>query len=192
MNLKHLLLISAATLLLSQAAAQAQKLQFTLTGNCATLNSAGNQIGLPLNNQTVLADFAKVNGVASTQGMALVYHIKGNALGDTIDVINATNGVVFGTVFGLYFGEDPTLGRAGLASTDGTLTRRIEYIYTYQNSHSLGSALITTRYILDSSGHTNRALIHGPMQYIVMPDNFNPAVKVCLGTFITGAALPFP
>lgn len=169
--------------------ASAQMLQFTFTGVCATLDASGKPVGRVINNQTLLKDFALVNGT-STHGLTLVYHIAGNDLGDTIDAINGTNGTVMGTVFGLFFGED--FGRMALESADNTAGRRIEYIYTSQNSHSLGSAMISTRHFLDSSGNTNSTSIYGTMQYLVTTDALHPAVQVCNGNFVTGKVLKFP
>lgn len=187
MNTKSLYVVSLL-LLLTARNASAQVLQFTFTGVCATLDASGKPVGRVVNNQTLLKDFALVNGI-SPAGLALVYHIGGNDLGDTIDAINASNGTSLGTVFGLFFGED--FGRMALESADNTAGRRIEYIYTSQNSHSLGSALISTRHFLDSHGNTNRTSIYGAMQYLVTTDGNHPAVQVCNGNFVTGKALTF-
>jgi len=183
MNKKTLLTI-ALVLLASAAAALAQsKFQFVFTGTSFTTNSAGKIVPVPITNTTLINDFAALNGVKNTSWLSLAYHVGGNDLGDTIDVINRTNGATVGTLFGLYFGED--FGRMGLLSRSGKQMKRIEYVYTDQNSHSLGSALLTDYYFFDNQGNTNNIVILGQMQYIIVPDATHPKMQVCSGSFTT-------
>jgi len=83
----------------------------------------------------------------------------------------------------LYFGED--FGRTALLSKSGQQMKRLEYIYTDQNSHSLGSALLTDYYFLDNAGNTNRTYVLGQMQYIVTPDAAHTNTQVCTANFTT-------
>jgi hypothetical protein len=161
------------------------KFQIVFTGTCWTTNAAGKIVPRPVSNATLMADFAAQNGVTDTSWLALAYHVGGNELGDTIEVINRTNGtsIVNGTIFGLYFGED--FGRMALLSGSGKQMKRLEYVYTDQNSHSLGSALLTDYYFFDSDGHTNNTVIMGQMQYIIVPDAKHANLKVCNGSFTT-------
>src|SRR5579859_863793 len=137
-----MLLTLALLLVVPFSCALGQNLfQFVFTGTCWTTNTAGKIVPQPISNATLLKDFATQNGVANTSWLSLAYHVGGNELGDTIDVINRTNGATVGTIFGLYFGE--SFGRMALLSGSGKQMKRIEYIYTDQNSHSLGRALLT-------------------------------------------------
>ena len=183
---RKILLTLVALLATSVTSTLAQnQYQFVFTGTCWTTNAAGKIVPRAISNTTLMADFAAANGVKDTSWLALAYHVGGNDLGDTIEVINRTNGapVINGTIFGLYFGE--SFGRLALLSGSGKQMKRIEYVYTDQNSHSLGSALLTDYYFFDSNGHTNNTVIVGQMQYLVVPDASHANLQVCSGSFTT-------
>jgi hypothetical protein len=185
MKIKQLLQTTCAVFLMVASGAQAQnQLVFVINGSTATTDSNGHIVSKPVNNQTLLMDYAKANGLGSNiSGLALAYHLGGNELGDTIDVINRTNGATVFTLFGLYFGE--SFGRTALLSSSGQQLRRIEYIYTHQNSHSLGSALLTDYYFLDGNGNTNKTYVLGQMQYLLTPDNTHTNTQVITASFFT-------
>jgi len=159
------------------------KFQFVFTGTCYTTDSTGKIVPKTISNKSLLQDYAAAHGNANTSGLGLAYHVRGNELGDTIDVINLSNGATVATVLGLYFGED--FGRMSLVSKSGKQMKRIEYVYTDQNSHSLGSALLTDYYFFDSNGHTNNTVIAGQMQYLILPNATHTNVQVCSGSFTT-------
>ena len=171
------------------ARAQSQ-LPIVINGSCATTDSSGHIISTPINNGTLLRDFARAHGVAGTSGLALAYHLGGNDLGDTIEVINRTNGASVFTLFGLYFGE--SFGRTALLSGSKRQLKRIEYIYTDQNSHSLGSALLTDYYYFDANGNTNATYVLGQMQYLITPDSTHTNTQVCTASFNTFRPFKFP
>ena len=180
----------ASLLLLGLTGAPAQTvatnlLVFNFAGTSSTTDSNGVIVVTPQNNHTLLQNFATSRGVTDFSWLGLAYHIKGNTdfNGDTIDVINRTNGATVATLFGLYYGED--FGRMALRSSSGRQLKRIEYVYTDQNSHSLGSVLLTDYYFLDANGNTNRTYVFGNMQYLVLPDSTHPNVQVCTGNFST-------
>lgn len=181
--------------LLCQANSPAQQLyQLVFTGTSSTTDSTGKIVTRKTNNTTLLQDFAKNQGVTDISYLALAYHMKmpgDSSLGDTIDVINRTNGTFYYTLIGFYFGEDSSLGRSGLISGSGRQQRRVEYIYTDQNSHSMGSALITNYYWLDAQGNTNNAMAFGQMQWIVNPDAVSSNTRVCTGNFTTVKPIRF-
>jgi hypothetical protein len=183
MNAKMILTLLTLVLTAAAPLSAQSKFQFVFNGTCATTDSSGKIVPRAINNATLLQDFAALNGVGDTSWLALAYHVKGNDLGDTIDVINRTNGATVGTIFGLYFGED--FGRMLLLSKSGRQMKRIEYIYTDQNSHSLGSALLTDYYFFDSNGHTNNTVISGQVQYLILPNATHDNVQVCSGSFTT-------
>jgi hypothetical protein len=185
MKIKRLLQATCAVFFIAGLSAQAQnQLVFVFKGSCATTDSNGHITSQPINNQTLLTDYAQANGLGTNiSGLGLTYHVGGNELGDTIDVINRTNGATLFTIFGLYFGE--SFGRMALLSSSGQQLRRIEYIYTDQNSHSVGSASLTDYYFLDGNGNTNATYVLGQMQYLVMPNNNHTNTQVCTGSFYT-------
>jgi hypothetical protein len=180
---KQFLTVVCSTLALSATQAMAQnQLQVAITGSCSTLDAQGHIVSTPINNQTLLQAAATSVGV-NVSGLGLTYHIGGNALGDTIDVINLTNGATLTTLYGLYFGE--SFGRQALLSASHQQMKRIEYIYTSQNSHSLGSVLLTDYFILDSNGHTNITYVLGQMQWLITTDNTHTNTQVCSASFRT-------
>jgi hypothetical protein len=188
---KQLYIILAAGLVVAATAAGAQsKLQMQLTGTCFTMDSQGRIVSQTINNQTLLQRAAAAGGLKDDSGLGLAYHINGNDLGDTIDVISRTNGVTLTTLYGLYFGE--SFGRQALLSASHRQMKRLEYIYTSQNGHSLGSALLTDYYFLDNNGHTNATYILGQMQWIVTTDSSHTNTLVCTASFTTTKPWNFP
>jgi hypothetical protein len=181
---RQLLTIISAVLLLSGLSASAQaKLQLLFSGTCYTTDAQGRIVAQSINNQTLLQKAAQAGGLKDTSGLALAYHINGNELGDTIEVINRNSGDTLTTVFGLYFGE--SFGRQALLSASHRQMKRIEYIYTDQNSHSLGSAFLTDYYFLDNNGNTNTTYVLGQMQYLILSGGSQTNAQVCTASFTT-------
>lgn len=195
MKSRPLLYAVPAVLLICQTTTPGQPLyQMVFSGTSSTTDSKGVIVTRKTNNQTLLQDYGKNHGVTDVSYLALAFHMKmpgEDRLGDTIDIINRTNGTFYDTLIGFYFGEDATLGRTGLISGSGRQQRRIEYIYTDQNSHSMGSALITNYYWFDTQGHTNNAMAFGQMQWIRNPDNVSTNTQVNTGSFITVKPIKF-
>lgn len=175
--------LCAIVMLLGSTAPAQNQLQLVINGSYSTTDSSGHIVATPLNNRTLLADFAQSRGITDLSTLGLAYHIRGNDLGDTIEVINRADGTPVFVLFGLYFGED--FGRTALLSGTGKQLKRLEYIYTEQNSHSLGSALLTDYYFLDSNGNTNSTTVLGQMQFIITPTEAHPNTQVCTATFTT-------
>lgn len=187
---KQFLTILTGVLLAGGVSARAQgKLQLLISGTCSTMDAQGRIVPKAMNNQTLLKEAAAAGGLSDTSGLGLAYHIHGSDMGDTIEVINRNNGATLKTLFGLYFGE--SFGRQALLSASGKQMKRIEYIYTDQNSHSLGSALLTDYYFLDSNGHTNATYVLGQMQYLITTDATHTNTQVCTASFTTLRAWKF-
>jgi hypothetical protein len=159
------------------------KYQMTLSVVCWTTNNSGQIIQQNFGNQTVLRQAANANGVTDFSNWVLAYHLGGNELGDTIEIIDRNTGHTLQTLFGLYFGED--FGRQALLSASTRQLKRIEYVYTDQNSHSLGSALLTQYNYFDNMGHTNKIYVIGQMQYVVTQDAKHPRTQICTANFTT-------
>lgn len=189
--MKKLLLTIVSGAILGMAGhgmAQSQ-LQIVISGTCATLDAQGHIVSQPINNQTLLQQAATAGGLKDTSTLGLAYHLNGNALGDTIDVINRNTGATLSTLYGLYFGE--SFGRQALLSASHRQMKRLEYIYTSQNDHSLGSALLTDYFFLDASGNTNATYVLGQMQWIVTTDSTHPNTQVCSASFTTSRPWKF-
>jgi hypothetical protein len=105
-------------------------------------------------------------------------------MGDTIDVIDRTNGQVLDTLYGFYFGT--AFARRALYTANGKEERRLDYIYTRQAGVALGSATVTKKPVRIKGG--SRLYIGGSMQWIVMPEWENPG-QICTAKFTTGAKL---
>ena len=153
----------------------------TFRGTCYQTNSSGDIVGTPISEQTWLQQAAQAGGVTDLKTLALVYHINGSSFGDTIDVVNPTNGVAYTTLFGFFFGDQ--LGRTALTNSPPNEVRRVDYIYTQQSPYALGGSFLTKRYVMDGNGNVFTT-IDAEMEYLVRPDASNPA-KICFGSFTT-------
>jgi len=166
----------------------------TLRGTCYQTNASGNFVAVPLTEKTLVDDAAQKGGV-SPSSIALVYHLQSSGLGDTIDFVNANTGSTLANLFGLYFGDDATLGRTAATNSTQTEVRRLDYIYTQQNttytsynSHSMGSAFTVKRFLTDTNGVT-QTVIEAQMSWIANPSGTN-GTKVCTANISTST--PFP
>jgi len=158
--------------------------RITLRGTCYQTNTTGTVAATPITDQSLLQDAAAAGGV-DWRTLALVYHIQGSGFGDTIDVVNASTGAVATTLYGLFFGDNSNqdLGRTALTNNIGTEVRRLDYIYTSQNSHSMGACFTTKRFQGDARGNV-RATFDGQMSWIVNPVGA-AGTKVCTASFVT-------
>jgi len=172
------------------AGAQAQtalptKYQIAISGVCYTTNSSGRIITQTISNRSLMQQVATADGTSDFSNWGLAYHVHGGDLGDTIEIIDKNSGATLRVLFGLYFGEDVSLGRGSLRSASGQQTRRVEYIYTYQNSHSMGSALLTDYFWFDTSGNPSAHTVLGQMQWLVLVDSRDPGTQICSASFTT-------
>lgn len=156
----------------------------TFRGTNYQTNTAGEIITTPITEMTLLQEVAAPVGITDLSTLAVVYHVRGNGLGDTIEVVNPTNGVTLDTLLGFYFGADTTLGRIALTNSAGTQERRVDQVYnTKQSQFALGSAFITKRFLKDQQGN-ERNTIDADVHYLVLPRGTEPA-KCRVGTFTT-------
>jgi hypothetical protein len=181
-------------LMLGGLAAKAQsytQYRFIFYGTAYQTNAAGTLVATHITDQTLLKSRAAQGGITDLSKVAMVYHINGNSLGDTVDVVS-TDGTYLTTEFGFYFGDDRALGRtvAGTPQTSGQ--RRVDPIYTfdnseytYSNSDSVGAAFTYKRFVPGAKGVTN-AIINGTMSWSVIPTGTNTSPILCVGTFSIG------
>lgn len=191
--MKHTILILATCFALLSGSAQAQTspgfYPFLLTGVYYTTNAAGKIQTRSFTQQSLLKERAGAAGITDTKSMAVAYHVNGNDLGDTVDIIDIKTGTVLDTLMGFYFGQ--AFARVGLTNSTDTEERRIEYIYTDQDSHSMGAATIRKTYVnLGQASSTLRAQITGHIDYVRRSEN-NNGVRLFSGNFRTGPAFQF-
>jgi hypothetical protein len=167
--------------------------KFLFSGTAYQTNATGKLVGTPITDQTLLQDRARLGGITDLSAVAIVYHLNGNPLGDTVDVVSSTNGQVLTTEFGLYFGSDSSLGRTAVTNAAQTQQIRADYIYTSSGStYTFGSndsvgLSITTKNFVITNGMTN-AIISGSMSWGVAPQGTNGPL-ICIGNFSLGQPL---
>lgn len=195
MNLTKLLAVASCAAICHFAAfAQSPYLyHLTMQGTCYQTNGSGNFVATPLNEKVIVDDAARAGNV-SPSSIALVYHLQSSGLGDTIDIVG-TNGATILNLFGLYFGDDASLGRSASTNASHTEIRRLDYIYTQRNttytsfnSHSMGSAFTVKRFITDTN-RTTQATVEAQMSWIVNPEG-SSGTKLCTVNFNT--TTPYP
>jgi hypothetical protein len=197
-NMKTTLASAAALLLFFAGNIRAQtydEYKFTFSGTAYQTNSLGTLIATHISDQTLLADRARQGGISNLTTVSLVYHIGGDPLGDTVEVISNKTGQTLTTEFGFYFGSDGALGRTAVANLSQTMERRLDYIYTFYNStytfstgDSLGAAFTYKRLV--KQGAVTNALISGTMSWSVTPTGTNTKPMFCTGTFSLGRSIP--
>ena len=179
-----------ALLFLASSGFAQNRFYVTLRGTSYQTNASGNMVPVPISEQTLLQQAALAGGTdAST--LALVYHVQGlSGYGDTIEAVNRVNGATSPYLFGFFFGEATTQTPDRVAITNATHTevRRIDFVYTQQNGHSMGSGFLTKRFGTDRSGNLHTT-VDAKMQWIVLAQGNNGAA-MCKATFTT--TKPYP
>jgi hypothetical protein len=167
--------------------------KFVFSGTSYQLDGTGNVVAVPITDQTLIADRAAQHGV-NPSTLAIVFHLGGDSKGDTVEVVSANSGAVQDFEFGFWFGSDPSLGRSALTNSSLTEIRRVDQVftlnnstYTYGNTVGMGSAFITKRTVQDSNGNRHMT-IEGPIQWTVNPQYPN-STKICIGTFTASQVL---
>ena len=197
MKLKKLFALPGICALLCNCGVLAQSpflYHITMQGTYYQTNGTGDFVATPLTDKTVLQEAAQAGGV-NPSSIALVYHLQSSGLGDTIDIVDANTGATLANLFGLYFGDDASLGRSAATNATQTVIRRLDYIYTTQNttftsfnSHSMGSAFTVKRFVTDTNG-TTHTTVEAQMCWIANPSGTN-GTKLCTVNFST--TTPFP
>ncbi len=195
-----LALLAALPVLLASPAIAQNEFYVTFRGTVWRTNSLGNLTPNPITEQDLLLAAAQAWGRPDATGLYLIYHVQGNGLGDTIDVVDSSGGSNFYlNYFGFYFGEatPSTPDRVALTNSTDTMVRRIDHIYTQTptfytspnpGGHDMGTGFITKRFMKDSSGNP-RGTIDGQFYWLVRPQN-NIGGMMCKGFFTT--TRPFP
>ncbi|HWQ91393.1 MAG TPA: hypothetical protein VN673_06960 [Clostridia bacterium] len=195
MKFPKLLLLTL--LLLPASSTQGQFMyKFLFKGTAYWTNATGNVVATPITEQSLLEDRARRGGITDLSTVAIVYHVNGDGKGDTVKIVDATTGANLAFQFGFWFGSEASLQRSALTNATGTEVRRVDYIYTLEDStftsgtsHSVGAAFVTKRFVTATNGAVHRS-IEGPIHWIVNPhgQTTNGPV-VCSGNFIIGTPL---
>jgi hypothetical protein len=195
MNTRTALAAIVAALTLAQFSSRAQPAyRITFRATSYQTDGSGQFVAVPLTEQTLLQDIAQSGG-RDPNSLALVYTFQpSGSLGDTIDVVNISDGSLVVNVFGLFFGDDfgsaNPLGRTAATNSPVTEIRRLDYIYTQQsftytsyNTHSMGASFTAKRVMGDANGNLH-ATVDAKIHWIVNPQNGN-GTKVITGSFTT-------
>jgi len=191
----RLITIAAAALVLGGFDVRAQsytEYKFVFSGTAYQTNSAGVIVATHITDQTLLRDRARLGNITNLNTISLVYHIGGGPpYGDTVDVISNATGQTLTTQFGFYFGSDAALGRTAVTNLLQTQERRVDYIYTFDNStytyangDSVGAAFTYKDFVKVSK--TTNAIINGTMSWNVTPTGTNTRPMLCTGNFSLG------
>ncbi|HEY3855730.1 MAG TPA: hypothetical protein VGO67_15185 [Verrucomicrobiae bacterium] len=187
--------IAAALLLVGGFCARSQssytEYRFVFSGTAYQTNAAGKMVATHITDQTLLKSRADQGSITNLNTVALVYHIGGDPLGDTVEVVDL-KGARLTTEFGFYFGSDASLGRTAVGTFDPVGMRRIDPLYTffnskytYSNSDSVGSAF-TYKHLVKAAGGKTNAVITGTMSWAAIPTGTNTSPILCVGTFSLG------
>ena len=167
------------------AASQPYLFKFVFKGVCYQKDASGNLVVTNVTDQTLLQDRAAAGGL-DPNTLAIVYHLGGDPKGDTIEIIRTSDNVRLALEFGFWFGDDTSLGRLAVTNNAGTEIRRVDQVftlenstYTWSNNHGVGSAVTGKRFITDSFGNQHW-VFDGRMEWMV---NAPSGVKICSGTF---------
>lgn len=182
----HSLLLTTALILSTHSLFGQGLYAFRFDGLRYETNSAGVFQRHRVTQQTILEEIARRANLPTTEGMMLAYHVNGNELGDTIDVIDSRTGRVLDTYIGLYFGQ--SFARIGVTNSAGTEVKRIDYVYTKQDSHSMGAALVTIRRL--GTSPVSPVFVNGTMDYCWAAREGEQS-RIYTGTFRTGRRLRF-
>jgi hypothetical protein len=163
---------------------------FIFSGTAYQTNGIGKLVGTPITDQTLLQDRARLGGITNLSALSIVYHLDGDPMGDTIDIVSNATGQVLVTELGLYYGSDSGLGRTAVINTAQTQERRVDYIYTdnystytFDNDDSVGCCM-TYKSFTVTNGTTN-VFISGNMSWGVQPQGTNGPI-LCIGRYSLG------
>lgn len=169
----------------SASASQPYLFKFLFKGVCYQKDGSGNLVPTTITDQTLLQDRAAAGGL-DPNTLSIVYHLGADTRGDMIEIIRTSDTSKLATEFGFWFGDDTTLGRMAVTNNAGTEIRRVDQVftlenstYTWSNNHGVGSAVTGKRLITDSLGNQHW-VFDGRMEWMV---NAPTGVKICSGTF---------
>jgi hypothetical protein len=183
--------------------------KWIFNGMAYQTNGAGNIVGTPITDQTLLQVEAQRLNITNFASVSLVYHLDGNyPLWDTVELISNATGETLSTELGLYYGSQwagetnadgqptNTLGRWAVTNASQLEQRRVDQVYTfndslytYNNSGSLGASFTCKRFLVDASGDTN-LFVDGTLFWDVTPTGTNVAPILCAGHFTLGQPIP--
>lgn len=161
--------------------------KFVFKGMCYQADTNGKVVNIPFTDQTIINERAAAGGVDPST-LALVYHVGADARGDTVEIVNSSNGSSILMEFAFFYGADPTFNRMALTNSAATDIRRVDQLFTFSDSphtcsatHGMGTAYTAKKTIGVTNG-ISYFKIEGTLQWIVNPVN-GASSKACYGTF---------
>jgi hypothetical protein len=136
----------------------------------------------------LIQDYLQTAGLTNNpSSLSLSYHVNADSRGDTIEIVDTKTGHMLYPLLSFFFGT--AFDRKSLDSADGLTKMRIDYVYSHQLNHSVGSTLTKIVTTPGRNGKPDRTLINGQFDYIVVPDAHHPVMQLCNGNFMTGKAM---
>ena len=147
-----------------------------VTGVCTTIDASGRAIDQPLNNRTLLREWAARAGVAGVTNLRLAFRQNGDiGGGHSIDLIRSGDPTPIISIFPLAFPESA-------ATPSGRSAKRFAYVYDINHSEfSRGTAVMKEQIFVSQTGRTNRLLLDGTMQWYWLPALTN-GFRICRAT----------
>jgi len=156
-----------------------------LKGTASALGPGGVMFDQPVNNATVIREWAARAGQtnANLKSLDLVLHPNnGPGGGDSIDVVNKSDGSLVNRAFRLAFDEPA-------ADSSGASARKFFYVFTVEQSASVGTVILNERTVI-KNGQTNKFAADGEMQWYQLPQGTN-SLRLFTAKLKTGKALKF-
>jgi hypothetical protein len=163
-------------------------------GVSTSTNGTGKIVTTPMTDRTLIQNCAQHAGLTDTSDLALVLHVNGSSVGDTLEVVNKNDPNVFRCeVSQLAFPVSYT-------NSSGTVIKTFSYVYNSDSdifadpsAHSRGSAVVT-RTVTGAQGTTSTALT-GKLQFWLgqwIENAPAPHAAICSGTFTSTGTLNVP
>jgi hypothetical protein len=156
--------------------AQGEMLQVKFEGSCRTTNVNGTIVKQPVNNKTLIKDFADAHSITNLNALALVYDSQGDERGDVIRIVSAKTGEILGDVLALFFSVD-------LTNAAGSVIEKEVSIFNNQQSFAIGSGMLKEQ-LLNKKGNPDHRTT-GNLQYYLIPPA-SDGLKLCTASITTG------
>lgn len=156
--------------------AQGEMLQVKFEGSCRTTNANGVIVKQPVNNRTLIKDFAQAHNITNLNALALVYDSQGDERGDVIRIVSAKTGEILSDVLALFFSID-------LTNADGSFIQKEVSVFNNQQSFAIGSGMLKEQ-LLNKKGNPDHR-VTGNLQYYLLPPA-SDGLRLCTATITTG------
>lgn len=168
------------------------------SGTSTHTNGEGRLVTERMTEQTLIQLCAQKSGIADTSGLTLALHFQPGAIGDTIEVVNASDPNLFHCeVLKLAFRESFTNAAGTVVQTFAYVYNNESMIFNDPSAHSRGSAVLTQQSdsAVGSRRRHSKAPLSGTLQFWLgewIDDRPADNVAVCSGTFTSSGPLAPP